>query len=224
VNDAKRDATDATAAGDAGADLAALTDRVRRLIDATVTNRAPAEALRAACASVDEAISRLAPHVVDPPPPRYPALSGSAVDVQAIFPYDVVLGRFNPLAVPVAIEWRDPIAIGRVVFETPYEGPPGCVHGAVIAGAFDQVFNAVNLMRGNPGPTRRLEIRYAKPTPLRRELRFEGWQERTEGREVFTAGRLVADGVVTAEASGVFVQIPPERVMQLLAAQRTSTE
>jgi hypothetical protein len=208
------------------ADLAALAGRIRRLIDATVTSRPPEDAVRAAARAVDQAIAHLAPHVTDPPPPRYPGHGAGPLAVKDIFPYDVVLGELNPLAVPMAIEWRDPVAIGTVRFGTPYEGPPGCVHGAVIAGAFDQVFNAVNLMRGNPGPTRRLEIRYLKATPLHRELRFEGEQERTEGREVFTTGRLLADGVVTVEARGVFVQVSAERVQQLLAprGQRTSTE
>lgn len=196
-------------------DLAELTRQVRRLIEATVSNQATAEVLRDVARLAGEAADRLQPFVSDPPPPRYPSIQIPA-SMREIFPFDCVLGPFNPLAVPIEIEWQDPKAIGTVVFRTPYEGPPGCLHGAVIAGAFDQVFNAVNLMRGNPGPTRLLEIRYRKPTPLHRELRFEGWQESVDGRDVHTAGRLLAGDVVTAEARGVFVQLSPERVMRLL--------
>src|SRR5262245_38206379 len=184
MNDSKRDsdrhggppaqARDADAAGDALSKFAA---RVRRLVDATVSIEAPSDVLDAASRAVADVVASLEPWVPEPLPPRYPgAIVGGAVN--DIFPYDVVLGRLNPIAVPMEIEWRDPLAIGRVRFGTPYEGPPGCVHGAVIAGAFDQVFNAVNLMRGNPGPTRKLEIRYRKPTPLREELPFEACQVR----------------------------------------------
>ena len=59
-------------------------------------------------------------------------------------------------------------------------------------------------------------MRYLKPTPLAAELRFEGWVERVEGREVHTHGRVLHGEVVTVEAAGVFVQISHERVMQLL--------
>jgi acyl-coenzyme A thioesterase PaaI-like protein len=195
--------------------LASLVAEVRALIDATVTTVAPLEVLRAAQDAVRIATRDLATHVPDPRPARYPEqLAGSAVN--DFFPFDIVLGRFNPLAVPMEVEWREPRAIGRVRFGTPYEGPPGCVHGAVIAAAFDQILNAANLMRGNPGPTRKLEIRYRRPTPLGENLVFEGWQERTEGREIFAAGRLMAGDVVTAEAEGVFVHLSADQVMRLL--------
>jgi acyl-CoA thioesterase FadM len=90
------------------------------------------------------------------------------------------------------------------------------VHGGVIAATFDQVLNVANLMRGVAGPTRRLEMRYLKPTPLLVELRFEGWIERVEGNEVHTRGRLLVGDQVTVEAAGDFVQLSHERVMRLL--------
>jgi acyl-CoA thioesterase FadM len=90
------------------------------------------------------------------------------------------------------------------------------VHGGVIAATFDQVFDVANLMRGIAGPTRRLEVRYLKPTPLLAELRFEGWVERVEGSEVHTQGRIIHGELVTVEAAGVFVQLSHERVMRLL--------
>lgn len=213
----KRTAADAATAEPSEAVAAArsaLADELRRLIDVVVTNVAPASELDAAAHAIAAVTERLAVHVGDPRPPRHPTAPTS--DPADFFPFDCVLGRFSPLAVPVAVGWEDPLAIGRVRYAAPYEGPPGCVHGAVIAATFDQVFNVANLMRGTPGPTRRLEIRYRKPTPLGRDLRFEGWQERVEGRDVHVAGRLVAGDVVTVEASGTFVQLPPERVLKLL--------
>ena len=192
----------------------ALANEVRRLIELTVKSQAPASELAEATRALGAIAERLARHVREPGPRRHP--TSPSDDPADYFPFDCVLGRFNPIAVPVAVAWEDPIAVGSVRYATPYEGPPGCVHGAVIAATFDQVFNVANLMRGTPGPTRRLEIRYRKPTPLGRDLRFEGWQERIEGRDVHVAGRLVAGDVVTVEASGTFVQIPPDRVMKLL--------
>jgi acyl-coenzyme A thioesterase PaaI-like protein len=149
----------------------------------------------------------------DPPPPRYP---GGGETPMAFFPYDCVIGRWNPLAAPIQMEWRAPLAVGEVTFGTPYEGPPGCVHGAVIAAAFDQVLNVANLMSGAAGPTARLQMRYRRPTPLRRPLRFEGWVTQREERKVHSAGRLLVDDVVTVEAEGLYIVVDSERVVKLL--------
>jgi len=91
------------------------------------------------------------------------------------------------------------------------------VHGAALAGAFDQVFNVANVMQGLAGPTAKLEILYRRPTPLFEELRFEGWQERVAGRRIHAVGRLFAGDRVTAEAKGLFVHLPPEDVLHMLA-------
>jgi acyl-coenzyme A thioesterase PaaI-like protein len=196
--------------------LARFADAVRRLVDATVSVAASPDALRRATESVDRISAELRLFVPTPLPPRFPYPPWSA-DPGEFFPYDVVLGKLNPLAAPVHFTWEDPKAIGRVRFRTPYEGPPGCVHGGVLAACFDQVFNVANVMRGVAGPTVRLEIRYRRPTPLFDEVRFEGWQERVEGKRIHATGRALVGEEVTAEAHGVFVQLPPERVMRMLA-------
>ena len=131
-------------------------------------------------------------------------------------PFDPIVGRMSPLAPPVEFTWEDGKAIGRVRFGSPYEGPPGCVHGAVIAACFDQVLNVANLMSGTPGPTARLTLRFRKPTPLGSDLVFEGWQERVDGKRVHARGRLRSGDTVTAEAEGLFVRVPTERVLRLL--------
>jgi hypothetical protein len=198
---------------DTPADLAAA---VRALIAATVTADAPPEAIARARTAVAAAVAALQPHVPSPVPPRYPTGGFDPMDPATLMPYDPVMGPRSPLAPPIRFAWEEPKAVGRVTFGTPYEGPPGCVHGGVIAGAFDQVFNVVNVLRGAAGPTARLDVRYRRPTPLHTEVRFEGWQTGVEGRHVRTAGRLVAGDEVTVEAEGVFVLVPIERVLQLL--------
>ena len=194
-------------------ELARLAESVRRLIAVTVTIAAPPERLAAAVARVDALVADLHQWVPDPPPARYPGGAASPADV---FPYDAVIGKWNPLAAPVHIEWDAPLAVGTVCFGTAYEGPPGCVHGAVIAAAFDQVLNVANLMSGVAGPTARLEMRYRQPTPLHRQVRFEGWVTQREERKIHTAGRLLVDGTVTVEAEGLFVVVDVDRVMRML--------
>jgi len=193
--------------------LAHLADCVRRLIDITVTIDAPAALLRDAAARVEQLTADLRPAVPSPPPARYPGGGSAPGD---FCPYDYVMGRWNPLAAPMHFEWHDPLAVARVTFGTAYEGPPGCVHGAVIAAAFDQVLNVANLMSGTAGPTARLEMRYRRPTPLHTALRFEGWVTQREERKLHTAGRLLVDGVVTVEAEGLYIVVDAERVMRML--------
>jgi acyl-coenzyme A thioesterase PaaI-like protein len=194
--------------------LERLAHSIRRLIGVAVTLQAPARTLAAASKAIDRLTDDLSSFVPEPPPSRYPTTQ--AENPADFFPYDFVLGRLNPLAPPVSVTWENERAVGRVTFGTPYEGPPGCVHGAVIAATFDQVFNVANLMSGTAGPTARLEIRYRRPTPLFRELRFEAWREKIQDRKIFSAGRLLAGDEVTAEASGLFVVLSAERVMKML--------
>ncbi len=171
----------------------------------------------AARRELDQVVEKLRPHVPTEPPPRYPndvrvSMPASVAD---LFPYDYVLGELNPLAPPVEVSWEAPRAVGRVRFDRPYEGPPGCVHGAAIAAAFDQVFVVANLMSGHAGPTVKLEIQYRSPTPLDADLRFEAWQDRTDGRKIHASGRLVCGGEVTAEAKGLFIQLTHEQVRMI---------
>jgi len=196
-----------------GTELAALADRLRRLIGLAVTSEAPGHRLEAATQKLDEAIALLVPHEPAGPTPRFPAGDRSRPD--EVMPFDPLMGRLNPLAPPMRFTWEPPRAIGTVAFETPYEGPPGCVHGGVIAAAFDQVFNVANLLSGRPGPTVRLALRFRRPTPIRTPLRFEGWQERADERRVHTLGRLLVDERVTVEAEGSFALLSTDAVMRL---------
>ena len=193
--------------------LARLAASVRRLIDVTVTIDGAAESLTAAAARIDDIVADLRPLVPSAPPPRYPGGGSTPGD---FFPYDYVMGKWNPLAAPLHFEWHDPLAVGTATFGTAYEGPPGCVHGAVIAAAFDQVLNVANLMSGTAGPTARLEMRYRRPTPLHTGLRFEGWVKQREKRKIHTAGRLLVDGNVTVEAEGLYIVVDVDRVMRML--------
>ena len=56
---------------------------------------------------------------------------------------------------------------GDAWFDWPYEGPPSCVHGGVIAETFDEMLGAACIVAGHPGMTGTLTVRYRKPTPLR---------------------------------------------------------
>jgi len=193
--------------------LARLAESVRQLIDVTVTVDPEPQLLTDAATRIDRLVAELRPSVSNPPPSRYPGGGSNPADV---FPYDYVMGRWNPLAPPVRVEWQAPRAICTATFGIAYQGPPGCVHGAAIAAAFDQVLNVANMMSGTAGPTARLELRYRQPTPLHREVRFEGWVQQREQRKIHTVGQLLVDDRVTVEAEGLYIFVDPTRVMRML--------
>jgi acyl-coenzyme A thioesterase PaaI-like protein len=195
--------------------LGRLAAAVRALNAATVT-LADAAAASDAAVEVERLVTRLAPCTAGPPLPRYPTMSPPPTEPGDLMPFDLVLGRLNPLAPPIAFTWEDGKSVGRVTFTRPYEGPPGCVHGGMIAASFDQVLSVANIMAGVAGPTAQLKLRYRKPTPLGVPVRFEGWQTRVAGRRIHAEGRLLAGDTVTAEAEGVFVQLDGGRVMRML--------
>ena len=127
-------------------------------------------------------------------------------------PFDVVIGSCNPVALPISVEFDPPKAIGRAVFTAPYEGAPGVVHGAVLAGAFDIILTAANVVANGAGPTVSLAIRYLKPTLLDQEAVFEGWVTELDDRRTHSRGRLIQGGVVTVEAVGEFVNMERSRI------------
>jgi acyl-coenzyme A thioesterase PaaI-like protein len=195
--------------------LARLAAAVRSLTAVTVQLGDPAAANDAA-EHVEQLVARLGLHLAEPPLPRYPTMTPPPTEPADLMPFDLVVGRLNPIAPPIAFSFDDGKSVGRVTFTRPYEGPPGCVHGGIIAAAFDQTLSIANILAGAAGPTAQLVLRYRKPTPLGVPLRFEGWQTRVAGRRIHTEGRLLAGDLVTVEAEGVFVLLEGRRVMRML--------
>jgi acyl-coenzyme A thioesterase PaaI-like protein len=187
-----------------------LADAVRRLIELTVTSSAPPHLLADAAARATALADELEHHVPEPGPVPTARFADDSVHADqaeqlgAAMPFDVVIGTCNPLAIPLSIEFDPPKAIGHATFTAPYEGAPGCVHGAALAGAFDLVLTAANVITGAAGPTVTLSVRYLHPTVIDRPARFEGWVSSIEGRRIHSRGQLIQAGVVTVEAVGEF--------------------
>ena len=203
---------------------AELADAVRRLIELTTATTAPEEVTRAAARELHALADVLEGHVPDPPLPKtflHPPAEGP-VDLAGRMPFDVVVGAHNPLALPLEVSLEPPKSVLRGVFTRPYEGPPGCVHGAVIAASFDVVLAAANVIAKAPGPTARLEITYRRPTLLHTPCVFEGRVEQQNGRSVRTVGRLMQNGRVTVEAAGDFVKLDQEQLARMAGRARDS--
>jgi acyl-coenzyme A thioesterase PaaI-like protein len=190
-----------------------LAAALRRLTALTVTAMAPPSALEAAARQVASIADELEAHVPDAGPAPVSRFADrstppdGASALAAAMPFDMVIGSCNPVAPPISIEFEPPVAIGRVTFIPAYEGAPGCVHGAVLAGAFDMMLTAANVIADAAGPTVSLTIRYRKPTVVGEPCRFEASVTSATGRRTETVGRLLQGGVVTVEATGEFVNM-----------------
>ncbi len=148
---------------------------------------------------------------------------------QDIFPTSPVIGFANPVAPPVevwAVEGHDGAreVRGRVTFGYAYEGPPTCVHGGVIAELFDELLGMSNILAGQGAMTGTLKIRYRRPTPLLAPLELAACHTGKEGRKVFAWGGIYYQGELTAEAEGVFIEVPPGRMLDIVAGNAHRTE
>jgi hypothetical protein len=136
---------------------------------------------------------------------------------QDFFPTSPVIGLANPIAPPVEVEAVEGGLDGRVYFDLAYEGPPGCVHGGVIALVFDELLGAANIAANAPGMTGTLTIRYRKPTPIQTEIRLVSRFESREGRKIRTTGAMYNGDELTAEAEGIFIELDPDRFFSRIA-------
>jgi acyl-coenzyme A thioesterase PaaI-like protein len=122
-------------------------------------------------------------------------------------PYSPVIGVVNPVAPPLVVRALEDRSVeGRVTMRAIHEGPPGAVHGGWVAALLDQMLGHANAAAGAHGMTAELTIRYRRPTPYGVALLLRARTDSVDGRQVRCSGEVEADGVVTAEATALFIR------------------
>ena len=197
------------------AEMAGTVAATRALIDALRTADAPVAVLDRVTALVGEATELLAPHQVGGTPGQTAlrtSLTGAeqfeTAEPGRFFPYSPVIGPLNPIAPPLTFTFDGERLCGTGALPTAFVGPPGTVHGGVVAMVLDELLGGSTCL-GLGAFTGTLTIRYERPTPIATDLEMESRVERTEGRKVFTVGTISAGGEVTACAEGVFIRVDP---------------
>jgi uncharacterized protein (TIGR00369 family) len=178
-----------------------LTASVRRLMESSMRTTVGPDAVTEMTRVIDDLSERLEQDMV-------PGNLGLTLttDGHARAHGNAVVGLRNPIAVPLRIT-HDPTGRARSDFHLNalYEGPPGMVHGGVVALILDQIFGEAAAAGGSPGMTGTLTIRYTRPTRLG-DCSAEAWVDRVEGQKTIVKGELRdAKGRTTAEAEGVFI-------------------
>jgi acyl-coenzyme A thioesterase PaaI-like protein len=179
----------------------ALTESVRRLIDATIRTEVDAATIEAVKAKIDSATAQLSDSLM---PGSFGVRSGP--DGQSMALGNVVVGRRNAVAPPLTIDTCDDgAARADFVLGAAYEGPPGHVHGGVCALILDHVLGATAHLPGNPAYTGTLTLRYLRGTSLGLPLRAEAHVDRIDGSKTFAVGHIADETGVTVQAEGVFI-------------------
>lgn len=199
-----------------GPELRRLADAVRHVTDLVVRPGASPEVLTAAAEQVEAAAGILEP-VTQPWHTSIPAHPVLETDPHDFFPFSPMIGLYSPLAPPMECTIRDGRVYGTAHVTAAYEGPPGCVHGGVIAGLFDELLGVANIASGQGAMTGTLTIVYRSPTPLYTDLTLEGHTTGTEGRKVFASGTISAGDRLCAEANGIFIGVQREKFFEHMA-------
>ena len=134
-----------------------------------------------------------------------------------------MVGLRNPVAVPLTIHQDHERARADADFHLNalYEGPPGCVHGGVVALILDQLAGEAAAAGGAPGMTGTLSIRYERATLLG-DCSASAWVDRVDGVKTFVKGEMRdADGETTATCEGVFIM--PRWVRDMVATGQGDT-
>jgi acyl-coenzyme A thioesterase PaaI-like protein len=134
-------------------------------------------------------------------------------------PLSPIMGTCNPLAPPVkATILSNGEITGTVWMGSAYQGPPGCVHGGVIAAIFDELLGLANFATMTPAMTGTLKIRYRKPTPLWKTLDVSAKVTEKGSKKNIAIGTISCDGELTAQAEGIFIALSPDRLKELSAS------
>ncbi len=207
-----------------------LVEAIRDLIEVVRTADLSGADLRWATENINGITERLTPSIVpgvrmqhtlrfekyaaergtiDPDTVDDVAASGH-LDPEEFFPYSPLVGRLNPIAPPVRM-WRATAESagevhGEARFRSAYNGPPGSVHGGVIAATFDELLGATAVVNGLGAFTGTLKVVYRSLTPLEEKVELRAWVAGTERRKVFIEGELRHDRTLCATASGIFIR------------------
>lgn len=105
--------------------------------------------------------------------------------------------------------WVEPddTVFTRLALQAEQGGPPGHVHGGVLASLLDEVMGAAVMVRGRKILAANLNINYRQPVPLGVEILVRGHWERAEGRKHYARGAIyLPDGSIATEGTGLFVE------------------
>jgi len=186
-------------------------EAARRVVAGIAASQADPATLLEVATGLDRLADALDPHRSTSRYSATPGLHGGVTADPRVWESHPFIGPGHPLAPPMRVVRVGDRAVGTVTFGHVYEGPPGAVHGGMVAAMFDLVLGAASSFTEQPGLTGTLTVRYRRPTPIDRPIRYEAWVDRVEERKVLVAGSSWSDDTLLAEGEGIFVRVDRTR-------------
>ena len=124
----------------------------------------------------------------------------TAADGRAYIDHSRDIGAYNPCFPEYDLTADGDRASGTVSFPVAFEGPPGVVHGGVLATFFDCAMQHHNCDVGVAGKTTSLLLEYRRPAPVGTTLTFE-IERATSERRITSRGRLLRGNTVLCGAT-----------------------
>ena len=99
-----------------------------------------------------------------------------------------------------------PTSTAHITLTRLHEGPPGHIHGGIVATLLDEAMSKLNRPLNVLAMTRHMEVDYLRPVPLYVPLVLISRHVRREGRKLFHHAEIqLPDGTVLARSKGVFI-------------------
>ncbi|MBS1820646.1 MAG: PaaI family thioesterase [Acidobacteria bacterium] len=115
-----------------------------------------------------------------------------------------------------------PTATAQIQLDRYHEGPPGYLHGGLVATLLDEAMSKLNRPLNVLAMTRHMEVDYLRPVPLFQPLVVISRHLRREGRKLFHQAEIQNQlGETLARAQGLFIVIDEK---MLAAAGLTQPE
>ncbi len=119
----------------------------------------------------------------------------------------------------------DQHVVGKAWFGPGAQGPPGHAHGGSISALLDEAMGLAGWVGGYSVVAARITINFREMLPLCREVQFESWVQKVEGKKILTRSRLFgADGTLFGDGSGLFVIIDTERFRHIVEQETGQLE
>ncbi|MBQ25550.1 PaaI family thioesterase [Alcanivorax sp.] len=145
---------------------------------------------------------------------RLLAGQGSGDDVTDLVDFEILSGKASPLSPPLEL-WLDGDCVrGRATFGSVFQGPPGRVHGGVLALALDMLMAKTQDYVRQIGMTGTLNIRYLAATPLNAPVDFEARLVSLERRKLRCEGSVWVNGEQTVSAEGIWISAHGEYALK----------
>lgn len=135
---------------------------------------------------------------------RQPTPIGQSIEFD---PYSIVVGKRNPFGIGGRHERTEEGSTTTVVCQKAFEGPPGRVHGGVVALLFDEATAAFVVSIGEPAFTASVATKLIKAAPLNVELKIKCRLVKKEGRKIFVEAIAEGPEGVFASAEAVYVVV-----------------